>query len=48
MNVCDAIAPNAGEELFNATAYSSQPQVSDDLVALMSAYQLAVTRNAKL
>ena len=48
MNVCDAIAPNAGEELFSATAYSSQPQVSDDLVALMSAYQLAVTRNAKL
>ena len=48
MNVCDAIAPNTGEELFSATAYSSQPQVSDDLVALMSAYQLAVTRNAKL
>jgi uncharacterized protein YkvS len=48
MNVCDAIAPNAGEELFSATAYYSQPQVSDDLVALMSAYQLATTRNAKL
>ena len=48
MNVCDAIPPNAGEELFSATACPLQPPTSDDLVALMSAYQLAVTRNAKL
>ena len=48
MNVWHAIAPNAGEELFSETAYSSQPQVSDELVVLMSAYQLAATRNAKL
>ena len=46
--VCEAIAPNAGDDLYEATMSSTLPQVSDDLVALMSAYQLASTRNAKL
>lgn len=46
--MCEAIAPNAGDDLYEATMSSTLPQVSDDLVALMSAYQLASTRNAKL
>ena len=46
--VREANAPNAGEELFNETVYSSQLQVSEDLVVLMSAYQLAAAGNAKL
>lgn len=37
----------AGEKLFNATLKPCQPHVSNDLTALMSAYQYATTRNLK-
>ena len=46
--LCDFIAPNCGQELFQEMAGSSLPQISDDLVSLMIAHQNASTRNLKL
>ena len=49
--VCSVIAPNDGERLFNemAQTLSTNPNgPTDDLIALMSAYRDAQTKNVKL
>ena len=46
--ICEVIAPNASEELFQAMNSSSDIHVSEELVALMTAYKNATTRNLKL
>ena len=46
--ICEVIAPNASEELFQAMNSSSDIHVSQELVALMTAYKNATTRNLKL
>ena len=46
--ICEVIAPNASEELFQAMNSSSDIHVSQELEALMTAYKNATTRNLKL
>ena len=46
--ICEVIAPNAGEELFQAMNSTSDIHVSEELAALMTAYKNATTRNLKL
>jgi hypothetical protein len=46
--ICEVIAPNAGEELFQAMNSTSDIHVSEELAALMTAYKNATTRKLKL
>ncbi len=46
--VCEVIAPNAGEELFEAIQPARKELVSGELVAMMTAYREAPTRKLKL
>ena len=46
--ICEVIAPNAGEELFQAMNSTSGIHVSEELAALMTAYKNATTRKLKL
>lgn len=46
--VCEVIAPNAANDLFEAVKSGSELVVSEDLKTLMLAYQNATTRNLKL
>ena len=46
--ICEVIALNASEELFQAMNSSSYIHVSEELVGLMTAYKNATTRNLKL
>ena len=47
--VCEVIAPNSSNDLFDAVkSAESRPEISEELVTLMLAYQNAKTRNLKL
>ena len=46
--VCEVIAPNAGEKLFEAIQPAHKKLVSGELVAMMTAYREAPTRKLKL
>ena len=46
--ICEVIAPNAGEQLFQAMNSTSDIHVSEELAALMTAYKNATTRKLKL
>ncbi|CAB4002486.1 Hypothetical predicted protein [Paramuricea clavata] len=46
--ICEVIAPNAGEELFEAMNFTSSIHVSEELAALMTAYKNATTQKLKL
>ena len=45
--VCDVIAPNAGQELFQSCLISDKERNYGDLVPLMQAYSNATRRNVK-
>jgi hypothetical protein len=45
--ICNVIAPNDGEKLFNSLRTGVEPVVSNELVNLMKAYSKAPTRNLR-